>query len=794
MTMKRKHIIFLLFLALIGLVGGISVAQKAPEKLQGPIEEPKAAKITSPRAQGQKAPRVVPFDPEIPVRELDLVGRLHLSLPTGTRWEVERPLDEGHFFLTLSPRPKDLEKQLEPLSAQTEVKISLERDSPELAVIRVEQREQQHGPLLVWAGPLEPVELDRLSRFYEPRGAIEGAEKEKEGPLFVHFGRAARMTPQQELCRLLRQPYPPFMPEGYEGRQKFLQAEEAFALENYREAMALYREIAEPMSGTPELDYERRRTKAWRQILAAEEEEAKRKAEEAKKRKEAGEEMAQEAPAEAPAEGGEAAPAEGEQVAGAQEGQAPAEDGQAAPKEGEEVAEVDPLKAPMPTGSVLEQPQKSIDDMLFEEALEKPEVLKTLAALRMGDIMVCAGRPRAAHLRYQLLEKGSGAGVTRRLARYQATQVAYPEVVLTPVLEDIAMLEEPKAKEEAGALMGLLRVHAARVLMQAERPREGLEMLLRVTEEERSHMDPEYLALMEERSLGDAVNMMMRQGDDVGLAALVTQHHEVASRHRRYASIARVTGEALLHLMLPERAIPFLQKTMAELPPEVDQLALLSLLASSYRDAGDIYRADRTLRYLVEQLESADHWLRRRDEVSISLTAASIHLDRLQWGQARGWLARAWKLGAGDKAEAMLAYAHGRELMSAGDRKGATGALLHAARNRKHIPPRRRAEVCLLTAQILEDFGKRAEAEDLLRRFMAETTHETSELEVAWRLAQLMEKRGEFEKAQGLYAEIALRKPSSSYSKIARYRSEEVEFLRQHAEALTTLEVLRVQD
>jgi tetratricopeptide (TPR) repeat protein len=350
-------------------------------------------------------------------------------------------------------------------------------------------------------------------------------------------------------------------------------------------------------------------------------------------------------------------------------------------------------------------------------------------------------------------------------------------------------------QEEAGALLGLLRVHAARVLLQAQEPERALEMISRIPEGARRQLDGQYLARFEERALGDAINLRLWRGEDALLAGLVNQYKEVARRHRRFGAIARVTAEALRRLMLPERAVAFLQRAMSEgASEERDQLSLLAQLARGYRESGDIYRAERTVRYLVEQMAHREGWLGRREEIEIGLAAAEVSMDQGRWEEARAWLRRAWGLGGGDSVDAMLAYAHGRELLAAGDRKGAAEALIHAARNRALIPARRRVEVCLLTARLLEDFGRLDGAEELLRRLMAETADPEREVEVAWRLAHLLERKGEYERAYGLYAEIALRDPGSSYSKIASYRAEEVEFRRQHADALTTLEILQPID
>ncbi len=635
--------------------------------------------------QALEAERNKPFDdtlmgPPAPPRqrstsleEIELLTRLKLTVPAGTRWQIERPLAEHRIFVVISPPPPDLKRQLAPYRAMSGLVVQLERASDQLAVLRLEQARHDLGPVLVHVGQHtrtgKLVTPDALDLYATPRGVMP-----EDGVMEIMLGRLRRLVSSQSLCRFLRTPLEASLSDSEPELEQFLKAEEKFLVGEDDEANAIYKTLAVPLH-------------------------------------------------------------EAHNKSGA--------------------------------GRVT-----------------RGVTLGELAALRMSDVQVCRGALRSARLRYEMLNKGDASPVVKLLAGFKWVQLVYPEVDQ----QVIRSLQGELPDKIDNPLVARIFLHAVRVLLQNRQPAKALEMFTHLTATNLSWLPPRELQALRHRTLSEAVQTMLRRDDKVALAVMGREHQAMVFEHPRALTMAIEIGTALRALGLPDQSVLWFQEAMEKVAGGADDSLLLAELARSYRESNDLYRAEKTIRFLVERLKRHDGWLGRREEISISLAATAVALDARKWASAVRWLERAKGLGAGPSIEALRLYVQGRVEQDQGRAEAAARSMLRAAAMRGQITPFRRAEVCLKAAEAAADAGQMTQAVSLLRIFMAEVQNDDMEVEVGFALAQLLERGGQRHRAVGLFEDIALKQPDGTYGRLASHNAKRLTLLLRHQRLLGALE------
>ncbi len=399
-----------------------------------------------------------------------------------------------------------------------------------------------------------------------------------------------------------------------------------------------------------------------------------------------------------------------------------------------------------------------------------------LAALRLADVQVCLGQERSALLRYEMLKDGQVAPLVRLLAGFEWVEQAWPAVepaVVESLLGEVSTVQ-------GDPLVGRVLVHAARVQIQRGEPRLALDRLASLSPESLSWASEAAMGQLKARALLDAINAAMEEGDDVGLVTMSSQHKAQIWAHPLGGEVVIEVAGAMRRLGLPELASGWIQESMEGVPGASEEVRLLGELARAYRESGDLFRAEQTVRYLAERLGTRGGWLGRREEIAISMAAAEVALDGRQWGTAAGWLERAEAVEAGPAVTVMLAYVKGRARQEAGDKGEAASELLKAGEMRRHVTPYRRAQMCLEAAEAASAAGRGAEGVALLRAFMAEVEDVDEEIEVAFALAGLLKAEGDAARAQALYEDVALRQPEGTWGLLAQERAAATGFEARH--------------
>ncbi len=587
------------------------------------------------------------------LEEVEDIGRVAVSLPPGTRWQVEVPTELHAVYLVLSPSPPDIKAQLLAYTAGDDLKVRIERNEPNLTVARIEQRNRRRGPLVV--RPRTGLDADRALRpgMDEADVPLRGvADPNAEAtPLVLHTGRLRRFATTDALCAMFRAPLPLEDRVPSPKLDLFRKAEAMFQAGDDAGAMPLFREVARTLPGH-----------AIR---------------------------------------------------------------------GEYHARLGP---------------------------------ENLARLRIADAALCMGKLRVARLRYEYLTDQGEYGPLRGLISLRFAELAWPEIPRDRALKLIAELEEPDAPE---IVWHHTLVQAARVALLTGEQELGLELISKVP----PHHRPQ--PLMEELLLQGIV-AREAQGDDLGVASLAYDNRELLRAHPRGAALAVAAADAMRRAGAPAVSTSFLQEVLEELnsPP----FLMLAVLARGYREAGDAYRAEKTIQYLVEQLRAAGGWLGRREEITISLAAAEVAIDAGGWQTAQRWLERADTVGGGPSVRALLRWSEAQVAVQAGRPEGATAPMLEAARMRRFLAPHRRAEVVLAASRNAIAHERVPDAEGLLRRFMMETQTVDEEVEVGYLLAQTFEAQGKFSLARGVYEDLGLRYSGTTFGALAAERGERLRF------------------
>lgn len=599
--------------------------------------------------------------------ESEMLARIRVKVGAGTRWQVERPLEEHKLFLVLSPPPRALAAQIAAYQGLSNMEVAVERQTETLAVIRIEQRERGRGPILVHVGQGSPRGAKASPRdvalYDEPGGVAPSALT-----LEVIMGRLSRHSPRRSLCAVLRTPMDVPVPEDTPDLETLKKGEALFLEGRDEEAADVLREIARPIRDTTLIQASR----------------------------------------------------------------------------GSRVVTV-------------------------------PEV----AALRLTDIQVCRGRLRSATLRYELIMRAKSSAQVRALAGLKWVQLTWPDVPESY----LATLMDALPRNEDDALEARMVLHGLRVLHLTGAHGEALERLGKL---EARHLGwlPESQRRDFEASLVTAMVLAAKQrGDDVRLASVASAYKEHFMAHPRARAISVEVAGALRRLGLPDDAVVWLQESMEGIRGADEDVLLLAELALAYRESGDVYRAERTIRYLVERLRRADGWLGRRQELTIAEAAISVALDARRWKTALGWVDRARSVGAGPTIVALGHYLEAQRLREAGSHVEAADAIIRAAKMRRFITPFRRVEVCLQASQLASSQAQLVQTVDLLRRFMAEVETDDEEVEVGYALADVLARSGDRARAMALLEDIALKQPEGTYGRLAKHALTQLAFERR-AEAL----------
>lgn len=619
-----------------------------------------------------ESPEEAPADVEMAnLDESEMLARIRVKVGAGTRWQVERPLEEHKLFLVLSPPPRGLTAQLAPYQGLSTMEVVVERQTETLAVIRIEQREQGRGPFLVHVGQVSPrgatTSPHEVVLYDEPGGVSPSALT-----LEVIMGRLTRHSPRRSLCAVLRTPMDIPVPEDTPHLETLKKGEALFLEGRDEEAADVLREIARPIRDATLMQASR----------------------------------------------------------------------------GARVVTV-------------------------------PEV----AALRLTDIQVCLGNLRSATLRYELIMRAKSSAQVRALAGLKWVQLTWPDVP-AGYLES---LMDALPRNEDDALEARMVFHGLRVLHQTGAHREALERLGGLEARHLSWLPGSLRRDFEASLVTSMVQSAKQRGDDVRLASLASAHKEHFMAHPRARAISVEVAGALRRLGLPDEAVGWLQEAMEGVHGADDDVLLLAELALAYRESGDVYRAERTIRYLVERLRRADGWLGRRQELTIAEAAISVALDARRWKTALGWVDRARSVGAGPTIVALGHYLEAQRLRQAGSHVEAADAVIRAAKMRRFITPFRRVEVCLQASRLASSQAQLVQTVDLLRRFMAEVETDDEEVEVGYALADVLARSGDRARAMALLEDIALKQPEGTYGRLAKHALAQLAFERR-AEALIGVE------
>jgi hypothetical protein len=182
--------------------------------------------------------------------EVEDIGRVSVSLPAGTRWQVEVPTELHAVYLVLSPSPPDIKAQLLPYTAGDDLRVRIERNEPNLTVARIEQRMMRKGPLVVRARL--GLDADRALQpgMDEADAPLLGiADGQEDTRLVLHTGRLRRFATTSALCAMFRAPLPLDDRVPSPKLDLFKQAESLFAHGHDERAMALYRKVARTLPG-----------------------------------------------------------------------------------------------------------------------------------------------------------------------------------------------------------------------------------------------------------------------------------------------------------------------------------------------------------------------------------------------------------------------------------------------------------------------------------------------------------------------------------------------------------------
>jgi hypothetical protein len=398
-----------------------------------------------------------------------------------------------------------------------------------------------------------------------------------------------------------------------------------------------------------------------------------------------------------------------------------------------------------------------------------------LARLRIGDASVCLGKMRVARLRYEFLKDNAKYGPLNDLIRLRFLELSWPSPDPIVARGIIATLEERDPPDE---LYYQTRIQAARVALLLKDADLGFSLLRAVADER----VPKNLV---DQLLLEGLITREAAGDYLGVALLAHQYQSAIGQHPRGAALAVLAANAMRRVGAPMVATKFLQRVLEDLddPP----FLLLAVLARSFREAGDGYRAQKTLQYLREELRAYGGWLGRREEVTISLAAGEIAVDNRDWKLAQEWLMRADAVGGGPAVRALLRWVQSRVAVADGALAKVTKPLFEAVRLRKYLIKHRRAEVVTEGARHAMAIERPRIAEAMLREFMVETQDVDEEVEVGFLLARSFEAQGKLNFARGMFEDVGVRFADTTFGQLAEEGAARVRFRMRNAAALAEL-------
>ena len=690
-TTPTRRPLFLPLAAMLALSASTATAQDRLPAADDPNQPPAAIMGVTPTDgvdQDAAAAERTLLAEESELRELEVLGRLQLRVSPGTRWQVERPLREGLLFLVLSPAPPRLEQQLQPYRVMGDLRVSVERQAPRLAVVRIEQESDSVSSLMVHVDDgRRGARSDHLTMVRAQRGAVGDLM-----PLLqVHVGRMRRPTPAERFCSQVRLPLHIELRDDDPHATAFHGAEELMAAGQFEAALTQYREFAAPLTA--------------------------------------------------------------------------------------------PVKA-----------QARIDGKI-QASLTASE----LATVRIGDVAACMGELKIATLRYEVIREARSHPL-RSLAEARWADLAWPYVPRTLARQIVEALPSWSPKDPIGRRR---RLHGATLALMIDRPETALDLIAAELDppppptntidkpEPVRPLPPELihnLKLLQSHALSVISVRAIEQRDDTALVVHLDRNGPALWRHPRALSLAIEGADAYRRLLLPDMCIELLQLTMKRVPDSARDELLLATLGRCYRDAGDTFRSERTLSYLVEAMRAAGSgWLGRREEATISLAATEVALDSERWGVARRWLDRALPFDPSPSVKALAAYVRGRELQKLGRDEEATEQLLAAAQLRHWITPLRRAQVVLDAVNAALAQGREAQAETYLRLLMAETAHQDTEREACYRLALVLHKRGQADKARALLRDLTLRDTDDTWGQLALDDLDRLDFEQRRARTIARM-------
>ncbi|MEO1270737.1 MAG: tetratricopeptide repeat protein [Myxococcota bacterium] len=405
-----------------------------------------------------------------------------------------------------------------------------------------------------------------------------------------------------------------------------------------------------------------------------------------------------------------------------------------------------------------------------------------MASVRIADVAACMDQVQIAVLRYGVIREARYHPL-RALAEARWADLAWPNVPRTIAMQILEALPDASPDDPIGRRR---RLHGAAIALMLGRPRLTLDLIAVELDpppkppnaiEDPDAKEPEplprdlvhNLKLLQNHALSVVAARALDSRDDTGLVVAVDRYGPVLWRHPRALSLSIEAADAYRRLLLPGMCVELLQLTMKRVPNSARNELLLATLARCYRDHGDTFRSERTLSYLVEAMRSAGSgWLGRREEATISLAATEVALDSERWAIARRWLDRATAFDPNPGVKALNLYVRGRELLALGRPEEATTSLLAAAAMRHWITPLRRAEVVLDAVRQAMARGQLAEAETYLRLLMAEATHRATEREASYRLADVLQRRGQTDKARAVLRDLILREADDTWGRMAQ--------------------------
>jgi len=660
--MRLKRLTFMACLGASLTLGSLVVSQEIPSPdLVASTSYTNERVVSGPRLTGSRD--------SADMREFAMLARIQLVVAVGTRWQVERPLQENRLLLVMTPAPIDLVSQLTPYRRLNGLRVRLDRSTTKMAVLEFEGIDD--APLFIHAGTRnkETRQEDRMMMGTSQRGVIE-----RSGGLTIHVGRLRRYAPWQEFCRLARTPLGVTLDKHDPDIEQFERAEALFSHGEDIGANEIYASIAEALK--PQGFTSRGKVGiSFRKLSASE-----------------------------------------------------------------------------------------------------------LASFRLADVSLCQGQVRSARLRYDVLYHRPERTTLEILAGLSWIQLAHPDVDRG----EAESLSRALSRTDKSPLAPRAVIHSARVKLLLGHPQEALESVRSLGGNPAAEPFKVVAESITLRALAALISKQLADKNDIGLVTSVAANSETVLKHPRAMTISLETAEAYRRLLLPKQCIETLQTAMGRVEGAPQDILLVGVLARCYRDAGDRYRATRTLDYLVEQMEHRSTWLSRKQESVISLAAAEAALDNKQWSVASRWLARASLSGSGKVVTALKAYVDGEAALKAGKRDDAVGFLLAAFDDRQYISALRRDSISLRVSEVAFEAGMLRRAEHSLRILMEETESADVEVEAAYHLANVLKARGDDQRSLALLAEVESSAPESTYGLLASEMRERIEFKRRHGSTLRT--------